>query len=111
MVLFTRQAAQLVLDPYRTTTTTEIFEWVRFASGKDLRSDDASTDTRVSSDLSYDITLQKHGLVVLAALPPRGRLMDGEDLAHANLGGYGAPAAAAPGAREAAGFADLAAPL
>src|SRR5258708_927920 len=63
MVLFTRQAAQLVLDHYRTTTTTEIFEWVRFASGMDPRPDDASTDPRGSSDLTYAITLQKHALV------------------------------------------------
>ncbi|MBI3516283.1 MAG: hypothetical protein HY060_19805, partial [Proteobacteria bacterium] len=106
-VLFTRQAAQLVLDNYRTTTTREISEWMSFVSGKDvgMPREAGAADTRVSSDLSYDLTLQKHGLAILGAIPPRGRLMDGEDLAHANLGGYCLPAPDATVAHEAGSFA------
>ena len=117
MILFTRQAARLVLDHYRTTTTTEIYEWLLFSAGKDMRPTDArgvdgrTVDRRVSSDLTYDITLQKHGLAVIAAIPPYGRLMDGEDLAHANLGGYAGPASAPDVAREAESFAAFAARL
>jgi hypothetical protein len=108
-VLFSRRAAQLVLDHYRTTTTRELYDWMAFVSGKDMRPPgEAAADTRVSSDLAYDVTLQRHGLAILAAVPPRARLMDGEDLAHANLGGYCQPAPGAAVARDAESFARFA---
>jgi len=103
-VLFTREAAQLIIDHYRTTTAGELATWMAHISGKDLTA--PAADTRVSSDLIYNMTLQKHGLAVLGAVPPRARLLDGEQLARTNLGGYCEPDDSAA-ARDAEGFAGL----
>lgn len=84
-VLFTREAAQLVLDQYRTTTAAEIAAWTsRLAGGAETD----PHDTRVSSDLNYNVVLHRHGLAVLGAVPRCARLLDSEDLLYAGLGGY-----------------------
>jgi len=97
MVLFTRAAAQLVLDHYRTPSTTELRGWFLDAAGRDCavfgeaafrQAPDA--DVALASDYQYDMVLQRHGLCSLAT--GRGYAVDLEGVRAADLGGYATPA-------------------
>ena len=94
VILFTREAAELVVRHYRTTTSTEINNWLLFVSGKDRAKigegadQPAPPDTRTSSDLYYETVLQKHGLCVLATVPSYARDLEREAETLAFLGPY-----------------------
>jgi hypothetical protein len=94
VILFTREAAELVVRHYRTTSSTEINNWLLFVSGKDRAKlgegadQPALPDTRTSSDLYYETALQKHGLCVLATVPAYARDLEREAETLAFLGPY-----------------------
>lgn len=117
IILFTREAAQLVLHHYRTTTSTDIRNWLLFAAGRDVTAigegdgTAGAPDTRVSSDLVYETVLQQNGLCVLGALPSLARSFDRNELIGPLLDGYGSPATADDVARDASGFTAFAAHL
>jgi hypothetical protein len=97
MVLFTRAAARLIVDHYRTPSTSELRRWFLFAAGRDcaafsepaFRQDEA--DVALASDYQYDMVLQRHGLCTLATSPVRAA--DLADVRADELGGYAAPLA------------------
>ncbi|MBV8166584.1 MAG: hypothetical protein JO021_07310 [Alphaproteobacteria bacterium] len=118
MILFTREAAQLIVDHYRTTTNSDIRSWLLYAADRDLATigEGAGTgpftqDTRVASDLVYETVLQQHGLCVLGALPAHARSLDDETLLGPVLGGYGTPPSADQVAADASAFTAFAATL
>lgn len=109
MVLFTRAAARLVLDHYRTPSTAELRTWFLYASGRDCASfgepafrQGPGSDIALASDYQYDLVLQRHGLCALATVPVRARDVPGGGVNAAGLGGYAAPAAGPDPAADAA---------
>lgn len=96
MVLFTRAAARLVLDHYRTPSTTELRRWFLDMTGRDCATFGEAAfrvgpdaDVALASDYQYDLVLQRHGLCSLATSP--GYAAD-LDVRVAELGGYATPA-------------------
>jgi hypothetical protein len=92
MILLTRQAAEILVRNYRTTSSSEIDACVLYVSGKDQArlgggSAPAATDSRTASDLVYDAHLMRHGLCSLATVPVYGRNLDDVDPTGL-LGGY-----------------------
>jgi hypothetical protein len=94
MILFRRDAAELILRNYRTTTSTEITDWFLQLSGKDHREIGESgtgagaADTRIASDMIYEVVLQKHGLAIGATVPALAKNLDAEHLVFRDVGGY-----------------------
>jgi hypothetical protein len=116
MIVFTREAAQLVLDHYRTTTSTDIRSWLLAVADRDISQIGEGAgphmlDTRVASDLVYETVLQQHGLCILSALPSLARTLDDETLLGPVLGGYGSPASVEQVAADAPAFTAFAAEL
>jgi hypothetical protein len=110
MILFTREAAALIVRHYRTTSGTEINDWLKFVSGKDRAKigegadQPTAPDTRTSSDLYYETLLQQHGLCVLGTAPAYARDLEREAETLAFLGPY-CPADAPRSADDDASFA------
>jgi hypothetical protein len=101
MVVFSREAAQLVLDHYRTPSTLELRRWYLFACGRDCAEfgepafqQGPDADVALASDYQYDMVLQRHGLCTLATSPVLAG--DLEPAIARELGGYATPAPAAP---------------
>jgi hypothetical protein len=105
MILFTRAAARLVVDHYRTPSTPELRRWFLDAAGLDCATfgeaafrDAPDADIALASDYHYDVVLQRHGLCTLASSPGRAADLDLAGVRVAELGGYAGPAPRDPDA-------------
>ncbi|MEJ0069244.1 MAG: hypothetical protein WDO24_11540 [Pseudomonadota bacterium] len=99
MILFTRAAARLIVDHYRTPSTPELRSWFLFSAGLDCETFGESAfrlapgaDVALASDYQYDMVLQRHGLCSLAASPGFAVDLDAGGVRAAELGGYVTPA-------------------
>ncbi len=95
MVLFTRAAARLIIDHYRTPSTSELRRWFLFTTGRDCAEiaepafrQGPDADVALASDFQYDAVLQRRGLCTLATCPVRAVDLDVEGVGVAELGGY-----------------------
>ena len=101
MVLFTRAAARLILDHYRTPSTQEVRSWFLYAAGRDCATfseaafrQGPDADVALASDYRYELVLQRHGLCTLATSPLYARDIAAGGVRPEALGGYATPAVA-----------------
>ena len=113
MILFTRAAARLIVDHYRTPSTPELRGWFLDVAGRDCTSFGEAVfagapgaDVALASDYQYDMVLQRHGLCTLASSPGYAVDLDAAVRA-ADLGGYAGPASPDPDGDAARAFAGL----
>jgi hypothetical protein len=111
MILFTRAAARLVLDHYRTPSTQEVRSWILYVAGRDCAAfseaafrQGADADVALASDYRYEMVLQRHGLCTLATSPLYARDLAAGGVRPDALGGYATPAPAAVDAAATATF-------
>ncbi|HUA53621.1 MAG TPA: hypothetical protein VMB81_15730 [Candidatus Sulfotelmatobacter sp.] len=95
MILFTRAAARLILDHYRTPSTDELRSWFLYASGRDCATFAEAAfrlgphaDVALASDYQYEVVLQRHGLCTLATSPLYARDLAAGGVRPDELGGY-----------------------
>lgn len=85
-VIFTRQAARLILDSFRTTYTTENRKLFAQLCGKDIGAWWAfrASEHWLTADWAFDKVLASHGLASLALTPSPCRMLD-QDPANVGL--------------------------